>query len=172
MESESAGELTENERELFKFIAETAAADRQDAIFRIIAVILNSSNVRLSALGLMWAADLTAVTGCSVAEMARRFELSRSAIYEAGKEWKEILEELREYPERSIDCVLERHGWTRVYRKKVANFWREVLALPKDIAGQEGAKDLGLQRGSKKTNKTKSGGKCRAGASAKNKKYE
>ena len=60
---------------------------RRKAAMEIVGVILNASNVRLSALGLMHAADLTHQTGRSIAEWAQHFDVSRASIYKASKEW-------------------------------------------------------------------------------------
>lgn len=168
---DSAGEsLTEDERELFKFIAGAAEVARRKAIMEIVVTILNSSNVHLSALGLMRAANLADQTGYSISEWARQFEVSRAAIYLASKQWEQVLELS---PSDSVNfCSLARRlGVMRGQRAKIANFWREFLALPGEIRGLKGAKDVGLQRGSKKASKTKCGGGCRAGAAVpKNKK--
>lgn len=92
------------------------------------------------------------------------------AMESASKNWEEFL---RVTPAGSAN-LYEFSRWlgvTRGQRARIANFWREFLALPVETPGLRGARDVGLQRGSKNASKTKCGGGCRAGAAVpKNKK--
>lgn len=131
-DQEFCGEdFTEAERELFKFIAEEVEVLRRKAIMEIVATILNSPNVRLSALGLMNAADLTQQSGRSIAEWARHFEVSRTAIYLASKQWEQVLGLSSSDAVDSKDVGLQR-GSKKASKTKCGGGCRAGATVPKN----------------------------------------